>query len=137
MKNALAIIAAFILIFAGFFGYVYSNTKEVRVLSNNFVHYISANQMAEAYAMLNKKLQAKVSLVVFTQQFTENKMNTLDHVDWTSFSVKNDIQSAEGALTLKSGFQGTIRIRVAKLDADPAYSIISYAFNGIINEDQL
>ena len=137
MKNALQFIAAFLFVFAAFFAFAYMSTKEVRVMSSTFMHHIGANEMDQAYAMLNKKLQAKVPLAEFTRQFTDNKINTLQSVDWTSYSVKDDVESAEGILTLKSGYQGAIRIRVAKLNSDPAYSIISYWLNGVINEDQL
>jgi len=137
MKNALQFIAAFLFVFAAFFAYVYMSTKEVRVMSSVFMHHIGANEMDQAYAMLDKKLQAKVPLTAFTHQFADNKLNTLKSVDWTSYSFKDSIETAEGFITLQSGVQGAIRIRVAKLNSDPAYSIISYWFNGVINEDQL
>jgi hypothetical protein len=137
MKNALQFIAAFIFVFAAFFGYAYMSTKEVRVMSDTFVHHIGADEMDQAYAMLNKQFQQKVPFSVFSDQLRKNHFNTLVSVSWTSYSVKNGIQSAEGAITLKSGIQADIRIRVGKLDSDIAYSIISYAFSPSINEDQL
>ena len=137
MKNALKLIAVFVLIFVGLFSYVYSSTSEVRALGNSFVHHIGANEIDQAYGMLHKSMQAKISLPEFTQQIVRNKLNTLVSVDWTGFAIKDGVQSAHGYITLKSGVQANINLLAEKPEHEVAYSITFYRFKSINKEDEL
>jgi hypothetical protein len=137
MKNVLSFVSVFVLIFAAFFAFGYLSTKEVRTMSSSFIHHISADEMDQAYAMMNKKFQAKVSFSVFSKQLRDGHLNTIENVYWTNYYFKDGIESAEGAITLKSGTLANFRIRVAKLEADAVYSIISYNFKGILDENEL
>jgi len=152
MKNVLKLVALFILIIGGGLGYIYSSTGEVRAYSSTFVGHISKNEFVQAYAMLHSNLREKISLDDFTRQITDNKVNTLVGVTWTGFSIKkNDswkgfwkpdvmpyyVQSARGYITLKSGLQAKVNVKVAKLSPDVAYSIVYYHFYSINDEDEL
>jgi len=132
LKFLLAGIAVLAILFGGMIGYAYVATSDTREIGNRFISHISANDVEQAYGMLHKNLQAKLSAADFNAMINNAQLNTIKSVSWNSWNKDfgSDVEKVGGIGTssLNPNAQAEVTIEVTEVENDGKPGILSFDF---------